>query len=163
MVSWLAPLKKAFAKKAIGSLYLRPGSVRRIQFGPLRGMVFRVGPFTGLSPWYSGAERDHQRAFRRLVGPGWLVVDLGANWGLHTLYLSRLVGAEGKVIAVECFSPAFAELKWHLAANRCNNVTAVQVALSDRNGQADFFPGENGCTGSLISPNLPRGSYFWWP
>jgi hypothetical protein len=97
-------------------------------------MVYRVGPITGLSPWYSGAERDHQHAFRRFVAPGNLVVDVGANWGAHTLYLSQLVGSEGKVIAVECFPPVFAELEWHLVANRCKNVTPIRVALSDRDG-----------------------------
>ncbi len=75
-----------------------PGG-RPIRFGAIRGMRFRVNLITGLSPWYSGAERPQQRAFKALLGPGDVVIDIGANWGLHTLYLSRLVGPTGRVLA----------------------------------------------------------------
>lgn len=36
-----------------------------------------------------------------LVEPGDHVLDIGANIGLHTLYLSQAVGPDGRVIAVE--------------------------------------------------------------
>jgi FkbM family methyltransferase len=117
--------------------------------GPLRGMSFRVGPITGLSAWYSGAEREHHRAFREHLRPGSVAIDVGANWGLHTLYLSRLVGETGRVLALEPFPPAFEELEWHLATNGCRNVRALKVAASDANGQARFIPGDSPSTGRL--------------
>ena len=57
------------------------GSIRTIRFRPMKGMVFRVNSITGLSPWYSGVERRHQRLFKKLVQPGDIIVDIGANWG----------------------------------------------------------------------------------
>src|SRR5437762_9223400 len=42
-----------------------------------------------------------RRALGRLVRPGFNVLDIGANIGAHTLYLGRLVGASGKVVACE--------------------------------------------------------------
>src|SRR5690242_6574463 len=68
------------------------GAVRKIRCGRLFGRVYRVSDLTGMSPSYSGAERSHQRAFSRIVASGDTVVDVGANWGLHALYLSALVG-----------------------------------------------------------------------
>jgi FkbM family methyltransferase len=108
-----------------------------------------------MSPWYSGTEREHQRTFKNLIDSGDIVIDVGANWGLHTLYLSELVGSDGCVIAVEPFPPAFAELEWHLLANNCSNVKAVSVAIGDASGQASFAPGESASTGSLLeyAPN----------
>src|SRR5687767_677321 len=103
-------MRNHLLKQLIKTTFFRPGVVRRTRVGPLRGMVFKVSPITGMSPWYSGAEREHQQAFRRLVGLGAMVIDVGANWGIHALYLSRLVGASGKVIAFEPYPPAFAEL-----------------------------------------------------
>lgn len=143
-------MKDNLFKHFVRSLLFRQGSVRRIRLGPLRGMVFRVSPITGLSPWYSGAERQVQLTLRTLVHPGDTVLDVGANWGLHTLYLSRLVGEKGRVLSFEPFGPAFAELDWHIHKNRCPNVQAMPLALSDADGQALFVP-QGGSEGRFLS------------
>lgn len=147
-------MKDNFLKRLAKAVYFRPGVVRRVSIGPLRGMVFRVGPVTGLSPWYSGAERAHQRAFQRFLRPGMVAIDVGANWGLHTLLLSRLVGPTGHVVALEPYPPAFAELQWHVRANRCENVTPVPMAAGDRDGEAWFVPGLSASEGRLADPPL---------
>jgi FkbM family methyltransferase len=114
-------------------------------------MRYRVNEITGLAPWYSGAEREHQKAFKQLVGEGDTAVDVGANWGLHVLYLSKLVGPRGLVVAVEPFAAAMRELEWHLRTNQCSNVKALPLALSDRDGQASFTAGHSAYTGHLSS------------
>jgi len=144
-------MRDNFLKALAKCLFLRTGSVRGVAFGPLRGMRYRVGEITGLSPWYSGADREHQKAFKQLVGEGDTAVDVGANWGLHVLYLSKLVGPRGLVVAVEPFAAAMRELEWHLRANQCSNVKALSLALSDRDGQASFTPGHSSSTGHLSS------------
>lgn len=106
---------------------------------------------TGLAVWHAGAERAHQHAFQRLLRTGDVVIDVGANWGQHSLLFSRLVGNSGKVIAAEPYPPVFAELQWHLEANRIRNVTALPVAISDYNGTETFVAGENFSTGSLCA------------
>ena len=40
-------------------------------------------------------ERQTRAALRKLVSPGWLVLDIGANIGAHTLPLARQVGPTG--------------------------------------------------------------------
>src|SRR5215813_6400206 len=46
---------------------------------------------------YLGAyERSTRAALRKLVSPGSLVLDIGANIGAHTLFLAKLVGQEGR-------------------------------------------------------------------
>ena len=149
MSTMINRMRRLSITRLLGRLLLPNGSVRRISLGPMAGLVYRVGAITGWSAWYSGPERDHQNIFRRLIKPGNVVVDIGANWGLHSLYLSRLVGKMGRVIAIECFPPALAELRWHLGANRCKNVTVVPTALADREGHAFFVPGESAYTGRL--------------
>lgn len=142
-------MRETWLKRAVRSLFFRLGSVQRITVGPLRGMIFRAGPITGLSGWYSGTERTHQKAFKNIVQSADVVVDVGANWGLHTLYLSRLVGKKGLVIALEPFPPAFDELQWHIQANGCLNVRALPFALGEANGEALFSVGESAYTGRL--------------
>lgn len=142
-------MKDNHLKQIVRKLCFPSGAVRRIRVGPLRGMVFKVSNVTGLSPWYSGVERGHQRAFKNIVQCGDVVADIGANWGLHTLYLSQLTGRDGLVIAVEPFPPAFTELEWHIHANVCMNVKAIPIAMSDDEGDALFTPGESASTGCL--------------
>lgn len=106
---------------------------------------------TGLSPWYSGVERQHQQAFRRLVRPGDIAIDIGANWGVHTLYLSQLAGRNGLIIALEPYPTAFSELEWHLHANKCLNVKPLLFAMSDTNGETSFTPSDSPSQGALSS------------
>lgn len=94
------------------------------------------------------------RLLARLLAPGDVVVDCGANIGELALRSSRLVGPSGKVVAIEA-SPATAqELNRNVALNRAANVTVVECALSDRDGEAVFHLGAGECSLS---------SSFWSP
>jgi FkbM family methyltransferase len=77
-------------------------------------------------------------ACTRHVRPGWCALDIGANVGAHTLNLARLVGAQGRVIAVEPTEYAFAKLQRNLTLNPdlAPRVTALQCFL----GTSDAAP-----------------------
>jgi FkbM family methyltransferase len=66
------------------------------------------------------------------------VVDVGANIGAQTLHLARLVGPEGRVVAVEPTASAFAKLERNLALNPelAARVGAVQAWLDASTGGA---------------------------
>ena len=88
------------------------------------------------------------------------MVDVGANWGLHTLYLSKLVGHTGLVVAIEPYPPALAELEWHLRANSCSNVKTYPIALSNIDGNGPFVCANSPSQGHLINHSLttaPQG------
>jgi FkbM family methyltransferase len=90
----------------------------------------------GISP--SEYEVDFSAALDRRVGPGMTVIDVGAHVGLHTLRLSRAVGEAGHVVAVEP-SPANAcLLRKHLKWNGCRNVTVMEAAVGEHEGEAEF-------------------------
>jgi FkbM family methyltransferase len=62
-------------------------------------------------------ERSTKNALRRLVAPSALVLDIGANIGAHTLYLARLVGPHGRVLAFEPTDFAFSKQARNLGLN----------------------------------------------
>lgn len=68
------------------------------------------------------------------VTPGSIVVDVGANIGVYSRWLSAFVGASGRVIAIEPVAETFATLQ--RIANRFawTNVTLVAAAASDHPG-----------------------------
>jgi len=85
-------------------------------------------------------ERQTKAALRKLVPPGSLVLDIGANIGAHTLHLAQLVGPNGRVIAFEPTDFAFRKLTRNLELNPdlADRVTACECFLSG--ADADHVP-----------------------
>jgi FkbM family methyltransferase len=93
-------------------------------------------------------ERQTRAALRRLVAPGSLVLDIGANIGAHTLSLASLVGPAGRVLAFEPTDYAFRKLSRNLELNPdlAARVTAFHCFL----------------TGADAEP-VPSSIYSSWP
>src|SRR5262245_52175532 len=58
-----------------------------------------------------------------LIGAGGIALDLGANFGLYTQLLSRIVGPSGRVHAVEPVPGTFDVLQSNVRQLRLSNVT----------------------------------------
>jgi FkbM family methyltransferase len=89
-----------------------------------------------LTPWIRSQgvwEADLMKLLARMLRPGAVFVDVGANVGFHTVLAAQLVGPAGKVFAVE---PA----PWTLELLRANvrrsgvDVTVLPVAASEARG-----------------------------
>jgi FkbM family methyltransferase len=76
---------------------------------------------------------------RRLLAPGDVCVDVGANLGYYTLLASRLVGPAGHVYALEPAEETFDELRRNLDLNGVSNVTALRVAAGAAEGTAPLY------------------------
>ena len=68
---------------------------------------------------------------RLLVGAGENVVDIGANVGVWTHYLSQLVGQNGRVWSFEPIPETFALLRRNVERFDLGNVVAIDRAVSD--------------------------------
>jgi FkbM family methyltransferase len=82
--------------------------------------------------------RDEAVLLRRLVRPGLHVVDVGANIGLYSLLLARLVGPTGSVLAFEPEPNLFAILRENCVSNNATNIVPFQCALGRMKGLASF-------------------------
>lgn len=72
--------------------------------------------------------------FSRLLRPGDVAVDVGANVGAHTVALARLVGPRGTVVAFEPQRVIFQALCANVAINSLPNVFCYQSAVGERAG-----------------------------
>ena len=81
-------------------------------------------------------ERSSIRAYSRLIKPGAVVIDVGANIGAHTLPFAHLVGPAGHVLAFEPTTYAFNRLQRNLALNPplALRVSACQAMLAAQSG-----------------------------
>ena len=70
-------------------------------------------------------------AYRRILKPGDIAIDVGANIGAHTLPLAEAVGITGQVLAAEPTSEIYLKLKENLRLNPRleDRVQAFQVML----------------------------------
>jgi FkbM family methyltransferase len=76
-------------------------------------------------------------AFRRLLRPGFHVVDLGANIGWFTLLAALAVGPQGRVSAVEPRKPTVDFLRRSVRLNRLEGqVTVLEAAVGHKLGTA---------------------------
>jgi FkbM family methyltransferase len=82
-------------------------------------------------------ERETVLTCRRLIRPGDVVLDIGANIGAHTLYLARCVGPGGCVVAFEPTDFAFHKLVTNVGLNPelASRIRMEQVMLMEQPGQ----------------------------
>jgi FkbM family methyltransferase len=93
-------------------------------------------------------EAGTQATLQKLVRPGDVVFDIGANIGAHTLGIAQSVGAQGRVFAFEPADFAFEKLRRNLALN---------PALAART-----FPQQALLTASSLDRKEPQ-IYASWP
>jgi FkbM family methyltransferase len=126
----------------------REGTVRTILRGPARGLRYRLY-VAGRAPLYGGWEPSEQRLMAQHIRPGMVAYDIGANHGIHTLLMARLVGSEGHVYAFEPVPENTLELRANLGLNQFSNVTVLETAVCDTAGVAYFDRGTDHCSGHL--------------
>ncbi|MFT3886272.1 MAG: FkbM family methyltransferase [Flavobacteriales bacterium] len=79
-------------------------------------------------------ERNTLRHVRRLLQPGWTVVDVGGNVGFHALEMAQ-VCHPGRVVSFEPNPPALERFRKNLALNpHLDNIELVACGVSDRPG-----------------------------
>lgn len=83
------------------------------------------------------------------LGPGDIVLDIGANAGLYTLVAARAIGDAGHVYAFEPGERALQLLRRNIALNGLTNVTVIDAAVSDTTGEAPFAVARDTALGSL--------------
>ena len=101
---------------------------------------------------------DEIRFVRKLLQPGDIALDVGANFGVFTLSMARAVGPGGKIVAVE---PAWATrtfLEESLRRNSLSNVTVMPYALSNEAGSATFFNASSPELSGLAGADVQDGT-----
>lgn len=129
----------------------------RLRHG-FQGIPFQIGDHIirldeSLRRWDMDGEREIQNLLLRELQEGDVMLDIGANFGLHSLLAGRIVGPAGEVHAFEPLPANLKRLRHHLHINRLTSVVQVlPSAVSDSpDSTLSFFSGaeELGATASL--------------
>jgi FkbM family methyltransferase len=83
------------------------------------------------------ADRRERKLLRRILVPGAVVVDAGANVGIYSQFLSRCVGPTGIVHSFEPAPDNFRRLR--AATRNLSNVHLSEAAVGERSGQTKLY------------------------
>ena len=151
-VPWLARLLRAYMRTGLRghtrTAFWMARHFRSLQAVPIvfqdREPVYVDLRFEGTHEWLAGSpwptsplETSEQRLLSRVTRSGDVVFDIGANVGLHTGLLSRLVGPTGRVYAFEP-NPLLAQCLERTVAG-LSNARLYGVALSDTEADAMLY------------------------
>lgn len=99
------------------------------------------------SIYLRNCEALETRYLQKLVKPGWVAVDAGANIGYYSLLFSKLVGPRGIVYAFEPSEDNWKNLSKTITLNSPTNLRAFKLALSDVCGKTAIVAGPPGSLG----------------
>jgi len=89
-------------------------------------------------PWTRAPrEQAEQDVMRRVVSRGDVVLDIGANVGLHAVFLSSLIGPEGKLFVFEPNATLLSTLRRTVRGMK--NASLHAYGLSDQTGSRTLF------------------------
>ena len=82
-----------------------------------------------------------------------IIVELGAGQGCETLYISKLIGANGQIISLEPFDEIFEILQKTIKLNNLVNVRAIKKAIFNSSTKVGFSSNIDTWLGGKISHN----------
>ena len=92
---------------------------------------------------YGTYEELEAKIMKEKIKVGNIVVDVGANIGLHTLNMARIVGNTGQVFAFEPDPSNFKILGKNVKVNNYKNIILEQKAVGDKHGRATLYHADN--------------------
>lgn len=115
----------------------------------LFGLAFPFGKIVEINGERFRLHAEHRRftdhepltwqSFCQAIGPGDIVVDVGANMGVYTLAAARRVGEQGRVFAMDPDPRSVRRLGLHLRMNRLRHRTQViEACAGEANGAIPF-------------------------
>jgi len=80
-------------------------------------------------------EKQEVEIFQRIIKPGMIIIDAGANIGLYSLIASKSIGPTGRVISFEPSKETYQRLLDNITLNGFSNITAMNIGLGDRENE----------------------------
>jgi FkbM family methyltransferase len=89
-------------------------------------------------------EKDEFQFISDYIKPGYVVYDIGANIGLHSLFLADVIGSGGCCYSFEPTKATFDSLNENISLNTFNNIFPYNIALSDKEETLQIYKSTNG-------------------
>ncbi|MDQ3189994.1 MAG: FkbM family methyltransferase [Bacteroidota bacterium] len=88
--------------------------------------------------WYE-LEKNETFFWKKLLNPDSVIFDIGANVGYYSLISARSIGPKGEIFAFEPVKQTFNKLQKNINLNDFKNITAENIAISDKKGHITLY------------------------
>jgi FkbM family methyltransferase len=163
--SWAAGVLPASIKKLLYKIPFLARLIRRslntaapeglsevtIAAGVAKGLKIVLDLRSEKDYWLGTYESDLQAAARKLIQPGDVVYDVGANVGYVSLFSARLSGKSGKVFAFEALPLNVDRLQKNVLINALESrITVTHAAVIDTVQPVTFLTHPSGAMGKAL-------------
>ena len=120
----------------------------------IEGHRMRFDEFFGMNINEDGGfDPDETAVVKRIIKPGFICLDVGANAGYYSLIFAKLSGPQGKVYAFEPEKRNYEMLIENVRANGYENIITEQSAVSDETGSLKLFLSDDNAGDHRIAAN----------
>ncbi|MEM9446963.1 MAG: FkbM family methyltransferase [Cyanobacteria bacterium P01_E01_bin.6] len=126
--------------------------VFRVRYG-FKGVPRKLDPFIvrfdeSLRRWNLDSEDNVRQVIHTHLNPGDVFIDIGANFGMHTLYAAKHLGTHGKVFSFEPVSDNVALLKHHVHLNQLHQQIVIEPSAvsNSEKSHLSFFLAPEACS-----------------
>ena len=102
---------------------------------------------------------DEIKFLKKFILPGNKVIDIGANYGVYTLTLAKLIGNKGYIYSFEPCTETRNFLESSIVANNFMNITIDSRGLSNKKKEAILSLSKNSETNSVTKNSNIEGEY----
>jgi FkbM family methyltransferase len=112
---------------------------------------------------FKSHEPINTKIISKILKKGMTCIDIGGNIGYYVLLERKLVGKDGKIIAIEPYHKNFQYLKKNIKLQNTENILAFNFACGDKEGKVPFYINKksNGCQvirEDVKLPDLSKGT-----
>ncbi|MEO8861990.1 MAG: FkbM family methyltransferase [Ginsengibacter sp.] len=122
--------------KKIFNVKIFPGyKIKYVGKGDIAEIIYKTQVLLGFKKSF---EYSTFHLFASILKPGDVIIDVGANSGLFSIFYSKLIGETGTVHAFEPDKDTYSLLQQNLKLNQCDNVVAHNFALSNKASRVEM-------------------------
>lgn len=120
----------------------------QIAAGPSRGLTMALDLHAEKDYWLGTYEPELRQAAEKLIAPGSVVYDVGANIGYVSLICASLSGITGHVYAFEALPGNIERLQQNIKVNGLSGrISVTHAAVIDQNQPVTFYTHRSGAMG----------------
>ncbi len=126
-------------KRVFKPLNLFKGVILKVKFIDL-SLILHIDDWIQENIYFLGEyEKAELKTLDYFLSEKSIFVDVGANFGLFTLYASKLIGIYGKVISFEPFKKNYESLIDNITINKLSNVQTENIAIGQEEGEINLY------------------------
>ncbi|CAO5675731.1 MAG: hypothetical protein HEEMFOPI_00923 [Holosporales bacterium] len=98
-------------------------------------------------------DKNETNVIKKIIKKDFKIIEVGANFGVHTLRIAELVGKQGKIYAFEANSTVSKYLKESIKMNSLDNVVLYEKAAGDESGESYLTFDIKNIGGGYLTPH----------